>query len=239
MSPIDAGNKPGEEPAVVATVAALFVGKPQTLPRTTKTGDSKTWRSAIFKTEIERGKRLFLDHENFEGDYQANRKYHGGPDKAVCVYFAAHYPFWQEQKGPEFVYGAFGENITLGDGLTEDDVCVGDLFQLGEATVEVSQPRQPCANIGHRWNDARLPLVVKETGKTGFYLRVLSSGQVGAGDAFALVRRRSPDWSIARCNYVALESENEAMMGELRAVPHLSNEWKDMLAYKMNVLSHR
>ncbi|MGD5305805.1 MOSC domain-containing protein, partial [Xanthomonas citri pv. citri] len=89
-----------------------------------------------------------LGRENLAGDRQSNRKYHGGPDKAVCVYASEHYPLWrQEFDKPEQPFGSFGENLTT-TGLVEDTVCIGDVYRVPSgATIQVCQPRVPCAQM--------------------------------------------------------------------------------------------
>ena len=129
-----------------------------------------------------------LGRTDLDGNAQADLKNHGGPDKAVCCYSAEHYPDWRNTLGlseDEFGYGAFGENFTL-SGFTEDAVCLGDIYTVGTAKVQVSQPRMPCWKVGRRWERPDLPGEMTATGRTGFYLRVLEEGEVGAGDTLTL-----------------------------------------------------
>ena len=108
----------------------------------------KAWESGIFKDPVT--SPLWLSYGGLRGDGQADRKHHGGPDKAVCAYCAQHYEYWQRQAQLGAMgFGGFGENLTLG-GADETQLCIGDRFELGEAVVEVSQPRQPC------WKLARM-----------------------------------------------------------------------------------
>ena len=95
-------------------------------------------------------KELFLTKMGFEGDGVADLKHHGGLDKAVCVYSIDHYPYWEEVLGIKMSYAAFGENLSVSN-LHEDEVCIGDVFKLGEAIVQVSQPRQPCRTLAARY----------------------------------------------------------------------------------------
>ena len=209
-------------------VVALLVG----IPSTVTLSNGRAWTSAIRKSPTM--DRILLSGENFEGDYQANRKYHGGPDKVVCGYCAAHYPGWQRIYGSDFTFGAFGENITIED-LTEADLCIGDILQLGEAVVQVSQPRQPCANISKRWNAPKLPAQIQDTGKSGFYLRLIIPGTVGAGDTLTLLSRTNPQWDLLRCNRIMYsdKAEDTADIRTLREVALLSAEWKRILGRKL------
>lgn len=209
-------------------IVSLQVGMPQT--RVSPQG--KDWRTAIHK-EPTLG-RVPLGRENLAGDYQANRKYHGGPDKAVCAYSAEHYPDWRELLAPvEMPWGAFGENITV-EGLIEDLVCIGDVFQVGGAHVQVSQPRQPCANVSKRWNRPDLPARIVETGRTGFYLRVLQEGEIGANDPLVLLERPHAGWTLGRANTLMYDdAADRAETEALRALALLSAEWKRILGRKL------
>lgn len=207
-------------------VVSLQVGRPKKM--TTAAG--KVWESAIAKEPV--SERIALVGENLVGDYQANRKYHGGPDKAVCAYSAEHFPAWAADLGRELPFGAFGENITV-DGLTEDKVCIGDIFAIGTALVQVSQPRQPCANISKRWTEPSLPRRMEETGRTGFYLRIVREGEIGPGDAIILTERPHPDWPLSRANAIMYgPASDRAAIDALRAVDALSAEWKRILGRK-------
>ena len=135
-----------------------------------------------------------------EGDEQADSAVHGGPDKAIHHYPHDHYGFWAETIGQHPLlanFGAFGENIaTLG--LTEGEVCIGDRWRLGTALVEVSQGRQPCWKLDHRFDGARVNAGVVRSRRAGWYYRVLEEGSVGAGDHLVLVERPYPEWSVLR-----------------------------------------
>lgn len=204
-------------------IVSLQVGR----PRTERTGTGRVWESAIVKEAI--AERVALGEINLAGDEQADKRHHGGPDKAVCCYSAEHYPHWRALLSLDMLPGAFGENFTT-EGLTEERACIGDVFTAGSALVQISQPRQPCANISRRWGRPDLPRRMEQNGWTGFYLRVLRTGEVSAGDALTLVERPHPDWTLLRANaaiYAAdAEPEERAALAALSA---LSAEWKRML----------
>jgi MOSC domain-containing protein YiiM len=215
--------------ALVGRIVSIQVG----MPREMVTATGRVWKSAIEKAALEGP--VALGAENLAGDYQANRKYHGGPDKALCTYASEHYPDWRERLGLDMPFGAFGENLTL-EGLTEDRVCVGDVFAIGDGgvRVQVSQPRQPCANLSKRWNRPRLPRWMEENGHTGFYLRALRTGDLAAGDAVTLVERPHPGWNLLRANelvYAAAPDREE--LAALRGLAALSAEWKRILGRKL------
>lgn len=166
-----------------------------------------------------------------EGDQQADPLHHGGHDKAIHHYPFDHYAFWRDEIGDHPLLGApggFGENIsTLG--LTDHDVCLGDRFRLGTALVEVSHGRQPCWKLGHRFQIPRLTALVVETGRAGWYYRVIEAGQVGAGDRLELVARPLPDWTIARLFDVLVAGGHKreaAMLPMLAALPVLAEAWR-------------
>ncbi len=209
---------------VAGRLASVQVGWPRNLE-----SHGKEWRSAIFKEEIEG--RILLGSTNLEGDRQANLRFHGGPDKAVCCFPAEHFEFWRDRLGREgeFRHGAFGENFTL-ENLTEAQVCIGDTFTVGSAVVQVTQPRQPCINLARKWDSEEMPEKMIATGHTGYYLRVLTAGEIGAGDECLLTARPNPAFTVAAANdilYRKVGGENARL--SLRDLPELSAEWKRVL----------
>jgi len=188
----------------------------------------KPWTTSFYKQTI--AGRIWLGYEGLRGDQQADRKHHGGVDKAVCVYSAEHYPSWRESlRLAEMAHGAFGENFTV-QGLLETEVCIGDVFHIGTARVQVSQPRQPCWKLARRWRIKDLTARVEQSGRTGFYFRVLKHGWVEAGERFELVERSFPKLTIAHANEVMHHrKEDFAAATELAMCPMLSASWKDSL----------
>ena len=188
----------------------------------------REWITGFYKQPVLQP--LWLGYEGLKGDQQADRRYHGGSEKAVCVYALEHYPYWQEKLGlAEMPCGAFGENFTT-TGLMETEVCIGDVYAIGEARVQVSQPRQPCWKLARRWQVKDLTAQVERTGYTGFYFRVLQHGMVGAGAEFTLLERPFPQWSIALANEIMhhRRGDKEAAR-ELAQCVLLSASWKDSL----------
>lgn len=172
-----------------------------------------------------------------EGDGQGDLEHHGGPDKALCVYVHDHYPYWEREMGKRLEAGAFGENVTL-EGTTEQDVVIGDILAAGTVLLQVSQPRQPCFKLGLRHGQADLPLKVQQTGKTGFYLRVLREGDIQAGDSLTLVSRPEHGMTVAAANVIYyLHKTDKAEMDMLAAIPELSSSWKETLTTRINKLN--
>jgi MOSC domain-containing protein YiiM len=147
--------------------------------------------TAIFKEPVKGPVRVGL--LGLEGDGQADLRVHGGVEKAVYAYPAEHYEAWSRELGRELMPGTFGENLTV-TGLTEGVVRAGDRYRAGTAVLEVTQPRFPCFKLGIRMNDMLFLKRFLESGRSGFYLRVVEEGVVAAGDAFELVAsdRRRP-----------------------------------------------
>jgi len=136
-----------------------------------------------------------------EGDAQADLSVHGGPEKAVYAYPAAHYPAW-EQDHPQHAarlrqWGAFGENLTIAD-MVEADIRVGDVHAIGSVLLQVCQPRQPCFKFAEVFGDPRLPRAMVRNGHAGWYYRVLEPGRMAAGDAVRLAERPNPDFAFTR-----------------------------------------
>jgi MOSC domain-containing protein YiiM len=148
------------------------------------------------------------------------------------VYPAASYPAWwaedgwPERLGPDgFGFGAFGENLTVVD-QTERDVCIGDVLRLGEATVEVSQPRSPCWKLGRRWAHPELTARTRDTDRTGWYVRVLATGVVAPDAALTLLDRPFPEWTVIEANRVRVHDRGDLDAAEhLAACPALAASW--------------
>ncbi|MCZ7571417.1 MAG: MOSC domain-containing protein [Ardenticatenaceae bacterium] len=216
---------------------SIQVGRPRQLGAGDSTdAEERSWSSGIFKEPV--AGAVWLGRINLAGDDQADRKHHGGPDKAVLAYAAEHYSSWrQELSQLELPYGAFGENFTI-DGLTETEVCLGDVYAIGAAQVQVSQPRQPCWKLARRWGIKDLTAQVEETGRTGWYLRVLVEGYVQSGAPVELLERPHPEWTIARAAHVMrhLRDDREAA-AELAACALLSSTWRGTIIARLELIS--
>jgi MOSC domain-containing protein YiiM len=188
----------------------------------------RPWRTSFYKSPVD-GTR-WLGKTNLEGDAQADTKNHGGLDKAVLAYSADHYPSWRDEL-PDLPlgHGAFAENLDIA-GLSEATVCIGDTFSIGDAVLQVSQARVPCWKISRRWRSDDLTLRVQQTGRTGWYLRVLEEGEIGAGMDVVLLERPYPEWPIARCNEVMhVQKKDRELADELAAIPELADPWRELM----------
>lgn len=153
-------------------IVSLNVGTPVTVEY-----QGKDLSTGIYKQPVDGP--LFLSTVNFAGDGQADLVNHGGVDKAVCAYPYEHYAYWENSLGKQLPYAAFGENLTL-RGMLEDRVCIGDVYRVGDAVVQISQPRYPCFKLSQKLGVKDMPVRVLNTGYSGFYFRVLEEGDVRA-----------------------------------------------------------
>jgi len=172
---------------------------------------------------------VHLGWTNLEGDGQADTKHHGGPDKAVCVYPYDRLGYWAERLGRDVAPGAFGGNVTA-VGQDETTVCIGDIYAVGEAIVQVSQPRSPCWKLARYWSEKKLALWVQKTGYTGWYLRVLETGCIAAGQALRLEERPHPTWTVMRANEVRYHATDDTeQAAELAGCEALGTSWRATL----------
>jgi MOSC domain-containing protein YiiM len=153
--------------------------------------------------KIPQDEPVYLHKTHFEGDGVGNTVHHGGLDQAVCVYPFEHYEKWDNELELEYPLQvpAFGENITM-TGFLEDDVYIGDVLQMGEAVVQITQPRQPCATLASMLNRPDMIKKVVDTGRTGYYLRVLQEGFVRAGDEIKRIEKHRAAISVTEANQI-------------------------------------
>jgi MOSC domain-containing protein YiiM len=204
----------------VNRLLSLNVGMPRDVDR----GGQKI-ATGIFKRPVEG--RVALRATNLDGDGQADLSAHGGIHKAVYVYSDDHYAFWRRELGrDDLSHGQFGENFSV-EGWTDDEVHIGDVFRVGTARLEVTQPRDPCFKLGLRMGDARFPKRFLASGRPGFYLRVLEEGEVGAGDAMERIRVGPEAMTVQEVSRLLhFERGDLARVERVLAVPALSPDWR-------------
>lgn len=200
-----------------AKLVSIQVGK----PKKSAGRNGNIFESGIFKNKID--EPVYAKRLNLVGDAQSDLKNHGGIDKAVNVYPSEHYRYFMEEYSLELSGGAFGENFTT-EGLIENTVYIGDIFQIGGAVFQVSQPRQPCWKLSARWME-KLDRIFVQSGKTGWYFRVLDEGTVQQNSPIKLVERKS-DWSIQKINYTFYHSHNRDELNLLAECPYISESWQ-------------
>jgi MOSC domain-containing protein YiiM len=210
-------------------IVSIQVGKPQVYHDL-----GLEWVSGINKAPIEGS--IYLSKTNLEGDQQADLKNHGGVDKAICVYSFVHYPYWEGQLNCKLLPGAFGENLTVQD-MQESDVYIGDIFQFGEALVQISQPRQPCYKLAKKHKIKDLAAQVAQTGFTGFYFRVIQTGKVSSKLGLKRIESHPARLSIQYANHIMYDAKNnktglEALLG----IDALSDSWRHTLTKRLNTL---
>jgi MOSC domain-containing protein YiiM len=189
----------------------------------------RTWRTAYVKDEVAGPVRV--GPLGLDGDEQHHRDVHGGPHMAVLVYAASHYAVWREEPGLERIGpGGFGENLTV-ESLDETGVCIGDVYEAGDVTFEVSQPRGPCAAIARIWDRPDMVERVTRTGRTGWYLRVKREGLIQRGVTLTRVARPWPDWTVECVFRLHIAPTPDAgLLRALAACEALSPEWRERFA---------
>jgi MOSC domain-containing protein YiiM len=204
----------------VNALLSVNVGKPRDIAH----GD-ETVTTGIFKRPVAGPVRLRT--LNLDGDEQADLSVHGGIYKAAYVYSADHYESWRAELGrDDLEHGAFGENFTVA-GWTEKDVFIGDVFRIGTARVEVSQPRMPCFKLGLRMDDPKFPKRFLASGRTGFYLRVLDEGEVEAGQAMVRIGDGPEQMSVFEVSRLLhFERGDVERVTRVLRIPALAPEWR-------------
>ena len=215
-------------------ILSIQVGMPKTYesPLASYDGENRSWDSGIFKSGI--AGPVYLSETNLTGDGQADLVHHGGPDRALLLYSAKHYPEWEDRFGRALNYGSFGENFTVSS-VTELDVCLGDIWECNDITIEVSQPRLPCFKLARRLDMPGLNVEVVKNRMGGWYARALKQGLVVGGQKLTLVDRPNPSWSIDRAFEIFMtEKKNREVLLELHDLPQLSTLWKESLKKRIS-----
>jgi MOSC domain-containing protein YiiM len=195
------------------------------LPRTA------VWRgedvtTGIFKQPV--AGRVRVAGVNLEGDGQADLTVHGGPDKAVYVYPAEHYPYWREELGRDLPWGMFGENLTVEGAPLEDEAAIGDRLRIGSTEFVVSQPRLPCYKLGIRFDDARMVRRFLASGRSGYYLRIAAEGDVAAGDRIELLAGHPARVAVSEITRLATQDRGDTDgLRRALAVDELPEVWRD------------
>jgi MOSC domain-containing protein YiiM len=188
-------------------------------------------KSAIWKSPAVG--RIAAKGVNLAGDEQADRKAHGGPDKAVYAYAVEDLRWWEQQIGRSLAYAELGENLTT-EGIEVNNALIGEHWEIGTTVVEVSEPRIPCWRLGVRMNDHLFPRTFTMAIRPGTYLRIVVEGDIGAGDKIRVVERPDHDLTIRDVFRIYTRDRDEA--GRLLAVPRMSESlrrWANDLLQKV------
>ncbi len=185
----------------------------------------KPVRTGIFKEPV--GKRVKVNALNIEGDGQADLMGHGGEFRAVYVYSFDNYAYWEDKLGrTDFKMGQFGENFTV-EGLLDEEVHVGDVFRIGTALFEVTQPRVPCYKLAMKMGVEGFYNQILESGRLGFYFKVFEEGEVGAGDVIEKTKSDPVGLTITQVNRLMYyDKDNLVETKRALGVEALSPGWK-------------
>jgi ferredoxin-NADP reductase/MOSC domain-containing protein YiiM len=194
------------------------------LPRDV-TWNGKIVRTSVWKSPVD-GRRM-VRKLDIDGDAQGDLAGHGGEHRAVFVYQMDSYHYWERFLGrSDFTFGQFGENFTV-DGLADNEVCIGDRYRIGGAEFEVTQPRVTCYRVGIRMNEPRMPALLVEHHRPGFYFRVLQEGEVGAGDEIVKIADGPERISVADVDALLyLPGHSREQLQRALRLPALSKGWQ-------------
>jgi len=219
FEPVEARAPADEKPASMKLLS-VNLSVPKEI-----THAGKTVTTGIFKNPT--SERVMLRTLNLDGDGQADLWGHGGAFRAVYVYSTENYGYWERELGRgDFTHGQFGENFTV-EGMLDDQIHVGDMFRVGGALVEVSQPRIPCYKLAIKMGIDGFQNRFMQSGRVGFYFRVLKEGEVGSGDEIELVSRDPRRMTIREVNdLLFFDKKNLDGTREALSIPALSHGWK-------------
>jgi ferredoxin-NADP reductase/MOSC domain-containing protein YiiM len=204
----------------VGRLLSVNVGMPKDV-----SWQGKTVFTGVFKDSVTGPRRV--GKLNVEGDGQGDLAGHGGKERAVFIYQLDSYQHWERELGrDDFVYGQFGENFTI-EGLSDDEVCIGDRYQIGGAIFEVTQPRVTCYRVGIRMNDPRIPALLVSHHRPGFYFRVLQEGEVEAGDEILKLGTGPEEMTVAEVSALLyLPGHPRQQLLRAMRIPALSSGWQ-------------
>jgi MOSC domain-containing protein YiiM len=210
-------------------IISLNVGLPMNIKY-----EGQIVQSAITKQPISGS--IYLTKINFKGDKQADLVNHGGVDKAVCAYSYNHYSYWEKELDLQLSVPSFGENLTIED-LIEEQIHIGDIFQLGEAVLQVTQPRQPCYKLATKLGQPDMVLKVRNTGYSGYYFKVLEEGNVSVSDRLTLVNEDPCKISISEVNNILYhDTRNMDRVKEILQVEALAGSLRERLQGRLTEL---
>jgi MOSC domain-containing protein YiiM len=213
----------------VGTLASLQIGTPHRYGTSEAISIlDRPWETSFFRIPSEQPRWLYTTH--LDGNKQADTENHGRPEQAVLLYAASHYPLWQaELARPDIGSGGFAENLTV-EGMTEESVCIGDVYTIGDAHIQVTGPRYPCMKISRRWGIMDLKDRAAAAGRTGWYCSVLQEGLIGPEMPIGLIERPYPQWTIALINDFGHDrNKDRALAQEIASCPILQEFWARLI----------
>ncbi len=204
----------------MAHVEAVNVGTPRPIERSNGTVET----TGIWKEPV--SGRVAVRGVNIEGDDQADRTAHGGPDRALYAYAAEDTEWWEGELGRDLAPGTFGENLTL-RGIDVTGALVGERWRIGTVLLEVSSPRIPCWKLAKKMGDPRFIKRFAQAGRPGAYLRIIEEGELGAGDAVEIVAR--PDHDVTLALFVEAYEHDRSLLPRLLEADALTDAWRDWI----------
>lgn len=200
----------------MSVVLSVNVGRSRTVQWFDRQVTTAIWKEPV-------AGRVRVEGVNLDGDDQADRRVHGGSDKAVYAYAIEDYRWWARELDEPMPPGTFGENLTTA-GLDVAATLVGEHWQIGTALLEASAPRMPCFKLGIRMGDAAFVDRFSQAGRYGTYLRILTEGEIGSGDPIAVVSRPSQGLTVVDIAR-AYETGDEDLIRRLTEVPQVPADW--------------
>lgn len=198
-------------------VVSINVGEPRV-----HEWQGRTFTTAIFKTPV--GGPVLLTDDRVAGDQQADTVNHGGRFQAAYAYAAEDAAWWADELDREILHGMFGENLTV-SGVDVTGAKVGEVWQVGTATLQVTAPRIPCSNLGLRFGDLQMPRRFQAAGRPGAYLAILTEGEVAAGDEVEVTREPDHDVTVGAV-FRAYYDRDPDLAARLAALPDLPPGWQ-------------
>jgi MOSC domain-containing protein YiiM len=195
----------------------VSVGRPRAFDYGGRPASSAIWKTPVSGRVAARG-------VNLAGDDQADRRAHGGPDKAIYAYAVEDSRWWEDQLGRRLAFGELGQNLDA-EGIDVTGAVVGERWEVGSSLLEVSEPRIPCWRLAVRMEDPQFPRRFTEAGRPGTYLRIVREGDLGAGDEVRVVERPAHGLTIGDVFRIFTRDRGQA--GRLLEVPAVSDAWKD------------
>lgn len=200
---------------VTGRIESVNIGTPRPAEFMGRKATTAIWKSPVTGPVAVRG-------VNLAGDDQADRRVHGGPDKAVYAYAGEDLDWWAARLGRPLPPASFGENLTTA-GLELADAVVGERWQVGSSLFQVTQPRLPCYKLGIRMGDPTFPERFLEAGRTGAYLRIVEEGALAAGQTIEVVDRPAHGLTVTDILRIYTGAPDQA--GRLLQVPHVPETW--------------
>ncbi|MFD0824722.1 MOSC domain-containing protein [Neobacillus sp. M.A.Huq-85] len=197
----------------------LAVGKPKEYNWNNKKELSGIGKSSVQAFEVKKS--------GIVGDDVANHQFHGGPDRVVCLYPFEHYTYWEEVFQKKLILPAFGENITA-TGMTEEQVCIGDIYKIGDSILQITQGRVPCVTISNYNEEKQLLKKVIETTQTGYFFRILEEGTIKFDSEINLVEKHSKEISVSFATQILFhQKQDKASIEKILTVDALAEDWRN------------